>query len=366
MPAGLSSTALWSPTRIVIDRGERLIGANSSTVFAVGLDGRQMWTRTLQAGLLNLWGWGDAVVAADAQRLWLLDAGTGEIRYVVNAADDERAIQGSNPDGVTIQITGVALSPEAAFVGLGTATIALRPTGERLWRRPRPDRRNGVRPPEGAPLAARDRWLVTHDASDQLVNLGLRDTRDGALQGLQQYEPAPAVTPVAGPGGRPGPDDESWHRNEARITDSHIVLREAQQLRVMTLADGDTVWTGTSPKPIAGIELFGDAVVVAADRLRAFDIGTQAQLWDYGARGARVAVTGGSSIFVADEDGMSLVDIAGRQLWFQPYPTYLRNAVPDWAGVAGELGYVTFQPTGDQRDHLDFDVIAVRLGTAAS
>jgi hypothetical protein len=323
-----------------------------------------VWTQTLPTGSVNLWGWGDAVLVSDPRRLWLLDAATGKIRFVINAADDElRDSQGDNPDGLPIQITGVVLSAATAFVGLNTATIAVDRTGERLWRRPRPDPRNGVRPPEGAPLTTLGRWLVTHDPSGQVAHLGLRDTSDGTLQWLAQYDAPPAGPPPGGPNGPPGHDD-SWSRHEGRITNANVVIRDVQALRVVTLARGQTVWSATSPTPIAGIELFGSAVLVAADRLRAYDVATQAELWDYDARGARVAVTAtGGSVFVAGADGMSLVDVNGRRRWFEPYPSDLINAAPDWAGVAGDLGYVTFRPQGGQP--LDVDVIAVNLGTAA-
>jgi serine/threonine protein kinase len=366
MPLGLSSSGPPSPTRIIVDGGERLIGANASAVFAVGLDGRPVWTQTLPTGPVSLWGWGDGVLVADSRRLWLLDAASGEIRFDVKAVEDEMADSvGDNPDGVPIEITGVALSPDAAFVGLNTATVAFGPTGARLWRRPRPNARNGVRPPEGAPIATRDRWLVTHDASGPVVYLGLRDVADGTLQWLKQYDAAPDGPPRGGPDGHGGPEDASWSRSEGRITDSHIVTREVQELRVVALADGETVWSGASETPIACIELVGSTIFVAADRLRAYDVTTQAQLWEQDARGARVAVTeSGSSAFVASDEGLSLVHVSGQQLWSEPYPSYLQGAAPEWAGVAGDLGYATFRPKADRRDPLDFDVIAVSLGTA--
>lgn len=363
MPVGLSPTGPQSPTRIIIHNGERLIAANSSEVYCVALDGNRVWAQTLPTGLVNLWNWGDLVLVSDSRRLWLIDAATGEIQ-VINAADDERVeVQGDNPDGLPIQLTGVVLTPETAFVGLGTATIALNRQGERLWRRPRPDPRNGVRPPEGAPIAAQDRWLVTHDSSGPVVYLGLRDAGDGTLQWLAQYE-ASSTDPPGGPGnGRPGPPDDSWYRSECRLTADHIVVRHVQEVRAVGIGDGETVWSGASQTPIAGIEVVADAVLVAADRLRAYEVATQAQLWEHDARGARIAVTD-TGIFVASDEGVSFVDINGQRLWFEPYPSYLLNATPDWAGTAGELGYVTFRPRGDQRDPLDFDVIAVNLGNA--
>jgi hypothetical protein len=219
-----------------------------------------------------------------------------------------------------------------------------------------------VRPPEGAPIAASGRWLVTHDQSDTVVNLGLRDASDGTLQWLVQYQPPPAG---AQPGGRDGPSgqDDAWNRYEGRITDTHIVIREVQSVRAVTLADGETVWSGGSQAPIAGIEVAGSALLVAADRLRAYEVATESQLWDYDARGARVAVTpSGTGIFVAGAERLSFVDGTGKVLWANPYPSYLLNASPDWAGVVGDLGYVTFRPQGDKSGPLDFDVIAVNLG----
>src|SRR6185369_6594089 len=119
-------------------------------------------------------GWGDAVLASNSRQLWLIDAATGDIRSTINAVDDERRdSQGDNPEGTSVQVTGVVLTVDTAFVGLNTATVAFSRTGQRLWRRPRPDGNNGVRPPEGAPIAASGRWLVTHDQSDTVVNLGL-------------------------------------------------------------------------------------------------------------------------------------------------------------------------------------------------
>jgi hypothetical protein len=369
MPVGLSPVGAQSPTRIVIDRGERLIGANSSEVFAVGLDGRRVWTQTLPTGLVNLWGWGDAVLVSDSRRIWLIDAANGDIRFVLNAADDERAAsQGDNPDGLPIQIMGVALSPDAAFVGLGTGIVSFNRAGERLWRQPRPGPRNGVRPPAGAPIATNGRWLITHDPSGPVVDLGLRDASDGALQWLAQYEPSPVTPPQGGGpgGGPPGPPDDSWYRYEGRLTENHIVIREVQEVRVVGLGDGETVWRAASQTPIAGIELAGSAVLVAADRLRAYEVTTQAQLWEQDARGARLALmASGTSVFVASDEGMSLVDASGQRLWLEPYPTDMFNGVPDWAGVSGDLGYVTFRPRGEQPWPLEFDVIAVNLGRPA-
>jgi outer membrane protein assembly factor BamB len=143
-------------------------------------------------------------------------------------------------------------------------------------------------------------------------------------------------------------------------------MHEVQQIHVVALTTGRTVWNAASQTPIAAIDAVGDVVVVASDRLRAYDIATRAQRWDYSSRGGRTAITGSGNVFVAHDDGLSLVDGAnGHELWSYPYPANLVNAAPDWAGVDGDLGYATFRPKGEQREPLDFDAIAVHLGPSA-
>src|SRR5262249_38239157 len=155
------------------------------------------------------------------------------------------------------------------------------------------------------------------------------------------YQSTSGGPPPAGGGNAPPGQDDAWNRNEGRITDAYIAVREAQNVRVVAINDGATVWSASSETPVVGIELLGSALLVAADHLRSFKVANQAQLWDYNARGGRVAVTSsGSSVFVAGDEAMSLVDASGRPLWSLPYPDYLLNAAPDWVGVAGDLGYV--------------------------
>jgi outer membrane protein assembly factor BamB/predicted Ser/Thr protein kinase len=382
MPLGQSPSPLQSPTRILVHRGELLITANGSRVFAVRIDGTEKWSRTLATGLVNLWPWGDEVLVSDTQRLWLLDAQTGAQRWVVNAAEAEvRDSRGDNPDGLAVEIGGVALAADTAFVGLGTATIALNRSGRQLWRRARPDPRNGVRPPAGVPVATSGRWLVTHDPSGSVVDLGLRDVSDGHLRWLEQYKPAapapsgqpppkpggPSGSP-GGPGGPPGPPlDEAWSRSEGRIGRSHVVIREVQEVRVVALSDGTTIWPPkVSQTPVAGMDLVGDTVLVAADRLRAYAIATGAQVWQADLRGARVVVAPNRrSVIVAAEQGLAALRPDGFELWQRLYPDTVRDTVMHRITVEGDLAYVTFRPKGEQRDPLDVDVIAVALGPQA-
>ena len=338
-PVSPSPSARQSPTRIMIHRGERLITANESQVFAVGLDGKPQWQRPLETGLVNLWPWGDAVVVTDARQLWILDAKTGARRFVINVADhEERDSRGDNPDKLPVQIGGVAIATDAAYVGLGTATIALSRSGRTVWRRARPDARNGIRPPAGVPVATRGRWLVTHDPSGSVVDLGLRDVADGELQWLKQYEPTAATPPPQGPGGPPM--DESWTRSEGRIGKAHVVIREVQEVRVVSLTTGATVWRQVSETPIAGMELVGDTVLVAADRLRAYAVATGAELWQVPQRGARVAVApDGAGVVVASEQGLAAINLQGVTRWQRTYPPAVADAVADRITAVGNLAY---------------------------
>jgi serine/threonine protein kinase len=355
-----------SPARIVIDRGERIITSDGSRVFAVGLDGTQQWSSTLPTGLVNLWPWGADLLVSDPRRLWLLDAATGTQRFLLPVADDEeRASTGDDPDRLPVQVGGVAIAGEVVYVGLGTATVALSRQGHQLWRRARPDARNGVRPPAGIPVATRDRWLVTHDPNGALVNLGLRDVTDGHLQWLVQYQPAPpVVVPPGGPQGPggPPPPDEAWTRSEGRVGTAHVVIREVQEVRVVSLAKGATVWRQVSELPVAGMELVDDIILVAADRLRAYAIGTGAELWQVDLRGARVAVTPrGDRIVVAGEQGLAALDRSGTAIWQRPYPPAVADAAADRITATDDLAYITFRPKAEQSTPLDVDVIAVSL-----
>ena len=374
-PVAPSPSARQSPARIIVDRGERIIAANGSRVFAVGINGEPLWEHPLPTGLVNLWPWGDAVLVSDPRRLWLLDTRTGQQHFAIDVAGiEEKDSRGDNPDKHPVEIGGVAVAGNTAFVGLGTATIALNRAGKRLWRRARPDARLGVRPPSGVPVATLGRWLVTHDPNGPLVDLGLRNVSDGKLQWLVQYEPAPTTVavpppppgPPGGPSATPGPAgpgiDEAWTRSEGRIGPAHVIIREVQEVRVVALATGQTVWRQISLMPIAGIELVGGLVLVAADRLRAYAVADGNGQWDADQRGARVAIApDGHSIVVASDQGLSSLDLHGKTLWHQPFPDAVQNTIADRITVERDVAYVTFRPRDDQSEPLAVDVIGVAL-----
>jgi len=381
LPAAVSA-AQASGVRIIVDRGRRLITATASEVFAVDVPGHRVWTRTLRTNLLGLQPWGDAVLVADTRRLWLLGADTGEQRFSVNAADVEEATSRTgNPDNLPVGVYGVACSAERAFLNLGTAMIAIDRNGRQLWRSPRPAPPDGRRWTPGNPLVAGARWLVTRDAVNTTVQVCLYDSATGERRWSTQYDFTPSPEPPPGPKpggpppdpkpggppddhkpGGPPPDDEARQRSEARIGDGHIVLRDAQELRVLRISDGRTVWQNSSTKPVAAIELVGELLLVSADRLTAYAVTTGTQAWQVALRGARMAdFADGRGIVAATERATSALETAGRVRWHVALPDSVRGTLLDRPTTDGRVAFVTFKPRPDRPAPLDVDVVAVAL-----
>ncbi len=375
------------PPGVIVAGGNRLITANGADVRAVDRTGRPVWSRTLPSRLLDVRLWGDAVLASDARRLWLLDAATGGQRFAVNAADaEEVASRPDNPDNLQVEIYGMAVAAERAFLNLGTAMIAVDRGGRQVWRTPRPAPRDGRRPTASNPLAADPVWLVTEDLVNSSIEVGAYDAATGARRWSTYFDSAPppqqppppegrrpppdAPTPPpgdrpsdGGPGGPGGPPrDEAWQRSEARIGSGHVVLRNGQEIQVLRIADGRTAWRLSARHPVAAIELVGDLLVVAADRLTGYAVATGAQVWQSGLRGARIAIQPNPRrIVAATEDNISGLDLTGATRWQTPLPEAVRKGLPHRLTTAGQAAFLTFRPHPDGPAPLDVDVLAVSL-----
>jgi outer membrane protein assembly factor BamB len=374
------------PPGVIVAGDNRLITANGADVRAVDRTGRTVWTRTLPSRLLDVRLWGDAVLASDARRLWLLDSTTGGRRFAVNAADaEEVASRPDNPDNLQVEIYGIAVSAERAFLNLGTAMIAVDRGGRQAWRTPRPAPRDGRRPTASNPLAADPVSLVTEDLVNSSVEVGAYDAATGARRWSTYFDSAsPRQQPPPPPGGRrpppdapppppddgpsdggPGgrPPDEAWQRSEARIGSGYVALRNGQEIQVLRISDGRTAWRLSAPRPVAAIELVGDLLVVAADRLTGYAVATGAQVWQSGLRGARIAIQPDlHGIVAATEDTISGLDLAGATRWQTPLPDAVRKGLPHRLTAAGQAAFLTFGPHPDRSGPLDVDVLAVSLG----
>jgi hypothetical protein len=354
---------LVAGTRIVVHGGELIITVNGPELRAVEVRGRPLWNRTFPTELIGLLRWGDALLAFDARRMWLVDPTTGAARFFISPADaEEEGSRHDNPDNIPVQIYGVTVSTERAFLGLGTATIAIDRGGRLLWRSPRPAG-TGRRSPSGNPHVANEKWLVTRDVIDSAAEIGLDDAATGRRLWETRLTPLPNPTPPPAGLGAP-PYNDAWQRSEGRIGDSYVALRDAQGLTVLRLHDGGTVWRKSSPRPVAAIELIGDVLLVAADNLTAYTVATGSEAWQVGLRGALLAVpTNGRGTVAATAQSVSALDAAGSPLWRGPLPEAVRYTWPDTLTTENGIAFVTFKPPPGELELLDFDIVAVALDT---
>jgi outer membrane protein assembly factor BamB len=353
-----------------VDRGQRLITVDGSGVYALDLAGQRVWTHPVPDPAPVVRQWGDAVLVTDPRRAWLLDAATGTQMFAADLAGaEEAAQQGADRSGPPAQINEVALSPDRAFVDVGTALIALDRTGRQLWRRPRPAASGTGQPSPSTPKVADRTRLVTQDLAGGMGQVGLYDTATGASRWSTRYALPPAGP--AGPSrppppGAPGPPpvpDESWRRSESRLGPDFVALRDARDIQVVRVSDGRTVWKRSSVAPIAAIEVMGDLVVVSADKLTAWALADGAPAWQSPVRGARIAVSPDEhTVAVAAEGRVVGLDASGRTRWSAPLPEAVRGGLPERIGIDGRTAFITFRPRPDQPESLAADVIAVAVG----
>jgi predicted Ser/Thr protein kinase len=369
------------------NRDGLIITRTATEVYAEDTNGKRHWTRGLSTDLLDVQAWGTAVLVADPARLWLLDAADGTDRFVRQLAEQEtKASHDDNPDGYPVAVRRMLVGADRAFISLGTALVCLDRFGATLWRTPRPPAVDGNRPPAGSPRTANGMWLVTYDATDTGVSIGLYDAATGAAQWVRQYTdptlmPATSGTgttamggslPVAPGGGGPGsggpggagpggggPDggspspQASWVRSQAYLSRTHIACRAGRHVQVVRVSDGSLAWQFTSPTPIADIVLFGDALLVCADKVTAHALTTGKQLWQLPLRGAQVAVAGDtrSAIIVADQV-ICAIDGTGNPRWQSPTPDSIATAIPTTLAISDGTAFVTYEPRqgrpGDQ------------------
>jgi serine/threonine protein kinase/outer membrane protein assembly factor BamB len=371
IPVGQSPTNQQFGVRIIVDVRPHLITANAAEVYASDRLGTKLWTKTLPTRLVTIRPWGDAVLASDARRLWLLDAVTGDLLFTLNAADiEQQASRFDNDDKLAVEIGAIALSSQQAFIGLGTATIAINRKGERVWRMPRPESAGGRRPSAGVPRAANDTYLATHDIAGTAVQVALLDATDRSPKWSVGYDPGPQNNnppppPNASNGSAGAPPDESMQQPEGRFVGGYLVLRDGKAVRALRLANGSTAWSVVSATPVSGFTPAGGVVVVAAADITGYTLDTNAATiaWSVSLRGARVAASpdGRTVIAVAGQVIAAIDSSSGKQLWTTPVPEALTQVAVDRIFVDAHVAYVTFRGRPESGKPLTNDVIAVAL-----
>jgi outer membrane protein assembly factor BamB len=340
-------------TRIIPEGQQRIVAARPTQVYAQTVAGRRLWNHPLPARFVDVHAWQGAVLVADATRLWLLDPASGRQRFTVDIADSLK-IKGT--------IEHVVSSAERAYVNTHTAIVALDDQGRLVWHQA-----------AGSPLAADTTSLLTHDRSGDTVRVGLRDAATGQQRWVTRYRvptrppagPPPGPPPADGPPGGPPLVDDAWMRTEAHIAAGFVAVRDGQDLRVLRLQDGGTVWKRTWPTPIAAIAVAGDLLLVGADKLNALTLATGAQAWQSPLRGARMGISAdGHTIAVAAERTITVLDPAGRPQWETDLPAPVTAAVPDRVTLDQHTMFVTFKPLDQHVQPLSVDVVAVALRDA--
>ena len=337
----------WA-TRIIPDGRGRIVAARPTEVYAQTVAGRRLWTHPLPARFVDADPWQGAVLVADTTRLWLLDPASGQQRFAVDIAELLKA-KGA--------IGNVVSSGERAFVSMQTVIGAIDDRGRLIWHQ------------VGSTVLAADATsLLTHERSGVTVRVGLLDAATGQQRWVTSYR-APTRPPVGPPPGGPPPEglppgpplpDDAWMRTEAHIAAEFVAVRDGQDLRVLRLRDGGTVWTRTWPTPIAAIAVAADLLLVGADRLSALTLATGAQAWQAPLRGARMAVSADEhTIAVAAERTITVMDLAGSPQWKTDLPAPVTAAVPDRVTLDQRTMFVTFKPIDPHVESLDVDVVAV-------
>ncbi len=363
---------------LIVHRDTLLIFAAGSRVTAVDRRGDPRWSRDLAGGSVGLRRWGDAVLANSASHAWLLDPDTGRPLFLADPVVTERA---AAPGGA-VELRRIALSGTRAFLDLTSATVAIDRAGRVLWREPRLAQPDGLPKPPGTPLAADAAWLVAQDtvpqdAAGQTAQVSLvdpatgtvrwsirhpitHDDRAGPRDGSHPEEPPPDGGSGGGP--RRPPPEPAWQMSEARIGNGLVALRDVEDFQVVRVSDGSTVWHRKSEKPVVTVELTDDLLLVAADQLYAYNVGTGEPLWQAQARGARLALAPDRPLIVATgDDGVMALDRSGHKRWQTRWPASLASARPDRVSIEDGVVYVTFHPAPDQHDTLDVAVVAIAL-----
>jgi outer membrane protein assembly factor BamB len=362
--------------------GTTIVGAHAGQVYAMDPTGGSLWKQPLPTGVVTLRPWGDAVLVTDASTAWLLRLADGTEVFNVNLADPELVRATAEGQTSPPEIGAIAVGTDQAFVGLGTAVIAIDRAGKQQWRFSR-----GDGPPIGSPIATHGTWLLTHDpmpasgssTAATKYRLGLRVTGTGKRRWIVDYTPAPFTPPAGGPpggpqggppgggpggggpGGPPG-NDEAWQRHEGVFGTTQVVVRDAQEVRAFNLDDSRQLWFKTSPMPVVGVEVVGDVVFVAADKILAYSIASGNPRWQAEFRGARMVGTpDGKAVVLASESTVVAIDTSGSKLWETPLPPSVANiAAVDRLMLGNGEVYLILKPR-EGGQPLEVDVIALSL-----
>jgi hypothetical protein len=153
-----------------------------------------------------------------------------------------------------------------------------------------------------------------------------------------------------------------WNRSEAQLAGEHLAVRDNQELRVLATADGAVRWQKTWRAPVTSINVAGDRLVVAADKVTGHEFATGTELWGAAARGACTGVApDGQTVVACGEENIVAVTATGARRWKVAVPGSVRDSLAERVITDGRTAYVSFRPRADQPGPLPIDVLAIAV-----
>jgi hypothetical protein len=366
-PLGNLEQNLPGGQRVLVTAGGVIVALQNQNrkVVALTAAGKVLWSKPLVSSDAAMWLWGNGVFIADGAWLMLYDLAKGAQKFRHRASDLAARAIGANP--VSPRVTGVTLNATTAFIGVGSAILAVNRTGNVVGTMQVGDRL--ARTPE-TPTAASADWVVTQTVGLQsFVSLYRAGRRNPTWQSLP-YTPL-GYDPNGGPDGGPatsGTDDPATRLAEARIVGGSVVARSERDVRAFAIPDGSAQWHEMETGPVHAMAAINSSILVASTTLTKYDTGSGNVQWRVPLAAIRVAVLSQPNqptvIVAATSGGVVGLEAHGRTVWSAHLPVRLGSTAPTGITVGPHVAYVTFQPPeGSTKGSTD--VVAIALDDKA-
>ncbi|HEY9484274.1 MAG TPA: hypothetical protein VIR00_15070, partial [Micromonosporaceae bacterium] len=352
--------------RVLVSPGGVIVALQSQNreVVALNATGRKLWSKSQVSSDAAMWLWGSGILVSDGAWLALYDL-AGEQKFRVQPASlASKAIGRSH--GV-LRVTGLALNSTTAYVGLGSAMLAINragkpghtwQVGDRLAEKPE------------TPTAASARWVVTQTVG-LLSSVNVYPVKNELAALQQTYPPlqfnidGTTDAAAAAPGTT---TDPAVRFAEARIVDGYVVARIERDVRAFAIADGSALIHEVEPGPVHAIAPINSSILVASTSISKYDILSGNRQWQAAIPAMRLAVVshpGQATVVVAATvGGVTGLDAHGRVLWYAHLPVSLATATPSGITIGPHAAYVTFDPPAGSDAGLP-DVAAIALDDQA-
>jgi serine/threonine protein kinase len=362
-PLGNQAQNLPGGQRVLVTPSGVIVALQNQNrkVVALTPTGKTLWYRPLVSSDAAMWFWGNGVLVADGAWLMFYDLAKGVQKFRHRASDLAAAAIGSSHGA--IRVTGIALNPTTAFIGVGSAILAINRAGKVVTTMQVGNRL--AQTPE-TPTAASASWVVTQ-------TVGLQSFVDLYRVGSKNptWESLP-YTPIGfNPNGDPAPsatDDPATRFVEARIVGGSVVARSETDVRAFALSGGAGQWHKTDLGPVHAMAAINASVLVASTELTKYDTGSGNIQWHVPLAANRVAVLSQPNqptvIVAATEGGVVGLEAHGRTVWTAHLPVSLGSTMPTGIAIGPHVAYVTFQlPEGSPAGSPD--VVAIALDDRA-